>query len=74
MSVMKNSAWFAVAPRHGSGSRTVEDRLLDLLLVELSELSRLRDSGIVVAPGARGELRLLLSVDVEGPYPLELLP
>ena len=74
MSVIKNMAWFDVAPSHVSGSRTV-DRLSDRLSVdiELSVLSRLRNAGIALAPGGRVELRLS-SVDVYGPYRVEPLP
>ena len=51
MSIAKKRAWFAVASSHGSGSRTDDVRLSDLLSVdsELSELSRLRNAGIVAA-------------------------
>ena len=74
MSVMNKIAWFDVAPSHVSGSRTV-DRLSDRLSVdsELSVLSRLRNAGIALVPGARVELRLS-SVDASGPYRVEPLP
>ena len=56
MSITKKRALFS-APSHGSGSRTDDVRLSDLLSVDselLSELSRLRNAGIVAARRPRG--------------------
>ena len=53
--IAQKSAWLAVWPIHGSGSRTVIVRLSDLLSVdsELSVLCCLRNAGIVLWPGVR---------------------